>query len=112
MSDKTSTGGRLVISLALLVLTSVTAFVLILAAFIHWLTELTGSFIASSLIVGGFFAILAIVVYWLSLRSSIERIRNQFETVYEVARIVKTGYDWVNDKINLFLNVRDHMRER
>lgn len=112
MSDKKSTGGRFIASLALFVLTTVTAFVLILTAFLLWLSYLIGSFIAAALITGCFFGILALIFYLFALRSSIEEIQAKFQTVYDVAHIVKTGYDWVNDKIQLFLGVRDTMRER
>lgn len=87
-------------------ITSMAAIVLLLTAVMVWLTELTGSLITASLIAGGFFAFLSLVVYWLSIRDAIARIREQVETVYEVARIVRTGYEWVTEKILLFLNLQ------
>lgn len=60
---------------------------MLLAALVVWLSELVGSFIAAALILGGFFAVVAALIYLVSIREAVERIRARAETVYEVARI-------------------------
>lgn len=87
-------------------LTTVIAVVMLLTALVVWLTDLMGSVIASTLIIGGFFGILAVVIYQLSIRDAVAEIRAQLETVYEVTGLVKTGYEWVTDKLALFMNLR------
>lgn len=87
-------------------LTTVIAVVMLLTALVVWLTDLMGSVIASTLIIGGFSGILAVVIYQLSIRDAVAEIRAQLETVYEVTGLVKTGYEWVVDKLALFMNLR------
>ena len=84
-------------------MTASIAIFLLLTALVVWLSEVTGSFILSSLIVGGFFAVLAAVIYLLAIREGVERIRDQVETVYDVARAAKEGYEWLTDKFLLFM---------
>lgn len=88
------------------------ALVMLLTATVIWLSELTGSFIASILIVGGFFALLALLIYLLRIRDAIEEIRTEMETVYDVARTAKAGYEWVTGKIALFLQLRETLRDK
>ena len=76
-----------------------------------WLSELTGSFIASALILGGFFAVVAALIYLVSIREAVERIRARAETVYEVARIARSGYEWVTEKIALLVRLNDALRK-
>ena len=37
----------------------------------------------------------------------VERIRDQVETVYDVARAAKEGYEWLTDKFLLFMKLRE-----
>ena len=83
------------------------AMFLLRTALVVWLAEVTGSFSLSSLIVGGFFAVLAAVIYLLAIREGVERIRDQVETVYDVARAAKEGYEWLTDKFLLFMKLRE-----
>ncbi len=82
---------------------------LLLAAFI-WLSALTGSFVVSALILGVFFAVISIVVYLSAIRDAMKRIRMQAATVYEVARLVLSGYEWIVEKVSLFMRLRDILR--
>lgn len=92
--------------------TAAIALLLLLTAVVVWLSELTGSFIFSALIVGGFFAIVSTMIYLLSVREAIDEIHDEIDTVYEVARTVKTGYEWVTDKVELFLKLRESLRDK
>ncbi len=87
------------------------AILLLLAALVVWLSEITGSFIASTLILGGFFAILAALIYLLAIRESVERIRARAETVYEVARIARTGYEWIASKASILFQLHDALHK-
>ena len=55
------------------------AILLLLTALVIWLSSVTGSFIASALIAGGFFAVLALLVYLFAIRDAVEQIRRQAE---------------------------------
>lgn len=111
MDNRPPSGGRFVAALIWFVLTSAIAVLLLLTALVIWLSTLTGSFILSALIVGGFFAVISVIIYLLSIRDAVEQLRNEIQTVYEVARLAKTGYEWVTDKVRLFLSLRE-MREK
>lgn len=87
------------------------AILLLLTALVVWLSEITGSFIIATLILAGFFALLATAFYLLSIRETVEQLRARAETVYEVARIARSGYEWVSGKIALFLQLRDLLRK-
>ncbi len=91
--------------------TVIAILMLLLAAFV-WLSAWTGSFIVSALILGVFFAVLAIVIYLSAIRDALERIRIQAETIYEVARLAQSGYQWVVGKVLLFLRLRDLLHSK
>ena len=106
MDNRKTSGGSFVAALVFFVMTASIAIFLLLTALVVWLSEVTGSFILSSL-VGGFFAVLAAVIYLLAIREGVERIRDQVETVYDVARAAKEGYEWLTDKFLLFMKLRE-----
>ena len=111
MENRKPSGGRFIASLLFFGTTAAIAILLLLMALVVWLSSVTGSFIASALILGGFFAILALVVYLLAIHDAVEQIRSQAETVYEVARAAQTGYEWLAGKVSLFLKLRDELRK-
>ena len=105
--NRKTSGGSFVAALVFFVMTASIAIFLLLTALVVWLSEVTGSFIVSSLIVAGFFAVLAAVIYLLSIRDGVERIRDQVETVYDVAHAAKEGYQWISEKFLLLMKLRD-----
>ncbi|WP_295936506.1 hypothetical protein [uncultured Alistipes sp.] len=108
--NRKSSGGHFAVALIFFITAAAIAILMLLAALVVWLSQLTGSFIISTLIVGGFFGLLAIIIYMLSIREGVERIRDQLETVYDVAHTAKEGYQWITDKVMLFLGPRDRNR--
>lgn len=70
MDNRKTSGGSFVAALVFFVMTASIAIFLLLTALVVWLSEVTGSFILSSLIVGGFFAVLAAVIYLLAIREA------------------------------------------
>ena len=107
MDNRKTSGGSFVAALVFFVMTASIAIFLLLTALVEWLSVVTGSFILSSLIVGEFFAVLAAVIYLLAIREGVERIRDQVETVYDVARAAKEGYEWLTDKFLLLMQLRE-----
>ena len=111
MENKPS-GGRFIASLLFFAMTAAIAVLLLLTALVVWLSSVTGSFIVSALILGGLFALLAFVIYLLAIRDAVDHIRSQAETVYEVARAAQTGYEWLTEKVTLFLRMREEIRSK
>ena len=109
MENKPS-GGRFIAALLFIATTAGIAILLLLTALVIWLSSVTGSFIASALIAGGFFAVLALLVYLTAIRDAVEQIRRQAETVYEVAHAAQTGYEWLAGKVSLFLKLREELQ--
>lgn len=70
-----------------------------LTAVVLWLSEILGSTVLACIIVGGVFAIVAIIIYFASVRTTIERFRENLDTVYEVSRLAKSGYEWILRRI-------------
>ncbi len=99
--------GYLAASIAGFAITALLAVMLGLTAAVAWLTQLTGSLVAASLVIGGFFAVIAAVIYHLSIRDAVEQLRTQVETVYDVARAAKSGYEWVSERILYMLAPRE-----
>lgn len=110
MENKPS-GGRFIAALLFFATTAGIA-ILLLTALVIWLSSVTGSFIASALIAGGFFAVLALLVYLFAIRDAVEQIRRQAETVYEVAHAAQTGYEWLAGKVSLFLKLREELQKK
>lgn len=110
MENKPS-GGRFIAALLFFATTAGIAILLLLTALVIWLSSVTGSFIASALIAGGFFAVLALLVYLFAIRDAVEQIRRQAETVYEVAHAAQTGYEWLAGKVSLFLKLREELQK-
>lgn len=81
-------------------LTAVIAAGMLLTALLLWLAEIVGSTVLACIIVGGVFAIVAIIIYFASVRATIERFRENLDTVYEVSHLAKSGYEWIIARIH------------
>ncbi len=79
-------------SIVIFIISATAAIVLFVAALVMWLAELLESGALSAVIVGALFALIAWIVYAVSVRRSIEYINDRMETVYEVAYTVRNGY--------------------
>ena len=106
MKDSPSPTGNIVTSLIFFGVTAAIAIILFIDAFVMWLASLTGSVAVAALITGGFFAVIAAVVYLLAVRSALNYVRDRIETVYEVASRIKEGYDWLSDKFSFLSFLR------
>jgi len=100
MSDQPAPGGHLVAPLVFFGLASIIAVCLFIGAFVMWLAELIGSIAIAALITAGFFAVLALVIYLLSVRTAVAQLRDRLDTVYDVAMRVRAGYNWFADKFS------------
>lgn len=78
-------------------ITALIAVVMLLWALVIWLAQLTGSMIWATLILGGVFALIALIVYLVSVRPAVQY------NIAEMAQIVRSGYNWITDKLNSIL---------
>lgn len=81
-------------------ITAMIAVVMLLWALVIWLAQLTGSMIWATLILGGFFALVSLIIYLASVRPAVQYISDQLDNIAEMAKIVRSGYNWVSDKLN------------
>ena len=90
------------VPLILFVLTILPAMGLLLAAFTIWLSYMLDSAIWACVVVGAIFLLIAIILYLVSLRGAVRRMQDRLETIYETSRVVKLGFDWINEKFVKF----------
>ncbi|MDE7305586.1 MAG: hypothetical protein K2N04_06710 [Alistipes sp.] len=109
-NNKNASGGHFAIWLLLFCMAAVIAVVLLITALVVWLSEVLDSLIWSTLAVGGFFTAAAAGIYLLTLKGTIQQIRDRLDTVYDVARLLKQGYDWVVHKLDFFIRLRNELR--
>ena len=83
------------VALLVVALAAFVALLLFVAALVLWLAEWFGSVVEPCLIVGGFFAFLAFVVYRLALRSALREFDDHFSIVYEMMKLLHSGVDWL-----------------
>lgn len=105
-TGKSSGGGFVVVFLLFGTCIAITILML-LTALVVWLSEVTGSFIAATLILSGLFTVASAGIYLLAIREAVERIRTRAETVYEVARAARSGYEWVMRKVTIVTGLLD-----
>lgn len=82
-------------ALIIVVLAGLAAALLFVAALVLWLAKLMGSVIYPCLIVGLFFALLALLLYKLSLRDVIRELHERIDLIYDVTKSVRDGVEWV-----------------
>jgi hypothetical protein len=81
-------------TLIIVVLAALAAALLLVVALVVWLAELMGSAIYPCLILGIFMAILAAIVYRVSLRHIVREIDERLSVIYEVTKILREGIEW------------------
>ncbi len=107
--SKRTRSSHLVLAMLFFALMTTITVLLLVTALAVWLTELIGSLKLAALIVGAICAIGALVIYLAAIRKPLDNIRDQAETIYEVAQTVKRGYEWVTRKVELLLRLRDEL---
>ncbi len=76
------------------------AVVLLLTSLTLWIGELTGSVIWGTLIVGGFFTLLALILYLSSVQESLRYVREQLAGITHAVQIIRNAYSWVSGKLS------------
>ena len=62
------------------------------SALVVWVADVVGSLLFATIIVGVIYLVVAIVVYFMSLHTTIERISRRLDTVYEVSATIEAAY--------------------
>lgn len=101
MEHEIHKSGGFFVSMVCFVLIAVTGGLLLISALVVWLAAVLGSLIGSMLIVSGICLLTALLIYLIALREPFRRIEEQIDTVYEVARAARSGYDWIMCKFRL-----------
>ena len=87
------------VALIIVALAAPAAAILFVVALVIWLAELMGSLIAPCLLVGLFLALLATIIYKVSLRDAMREVDERLSVVYEVTNLLREGIAW---GVNLF----------
>ncbi len=81
-------------ALIIVALAAPVAALLFVVGVVVWLAELMGSIIYPCFLVGLFFALLALVVYKVSLRDAMRDIDERLSVIYEVTKLLREGIEW------------------
>ena len=81
-------------ALIIVALAAPAAALLFIVALVVWMAELLGSFILPAIIVATFLALLALVVYKISLRDTMRELHSRIGVIYEVTKMVREGVEW------------------
>lgn len=84
----------LITALIIVVLAGLAAALLLLVALVVWLAEQFGSIVAPCLVLGVSMALLAIVVYKVSLRDAIREVNERMGVIYDVTKAVREVVMW------------------
>lgn len=82
------------IPLAITVVAALTSVLLFISALVSWLAEVFGSLKEPCLLVGTFMAVIAFVVYRVSLKSYFRQISEELSVIYSVSRVIRGWLDW------------------
>lgn len=82
------------VPLAITVVSALLAALLFVSALVSWLAEIFGSIKVPCLLVGSAMAIMALVVYKVSLESYFKQIGDELRVIYSVSRVVRSWIDW------------------
>ena len=104
MDELKTESRRIAASILFFAITATAAIVLFITAAVAWLAGIIGSTAAAAAGTGGFFALLALIVYSVGVRQSIEYLHRRIETVYEVAETIRKGYRYASNVVNSFLS--------
>ncbi len=102
--NKSAGSGNFFLALLLFCVTAMIAVVLLIVV-----SEWLGSFTWAALLVGGVFVLAAAGIYFFAIKDPVRQIRARIETVYDVARLLKQGYDWVAAKLEFFVRLKHEL---
>ena len=81
-------------ALIIVALAAPAAALLLIVALVVWLAELMGSVIYPCLILGLFFALLATIIYKVSLRDAMREVGERLSVIYDVTKLLREAVEW------------------
>lgn len=66
----------------------------------QWLESL----IAALAILGGVFAVIALALYWGSVRPTLRQLRSEIELISKIAHLIHCSYNWLSTKLSTLIN--------
>lgn len=92
MSNLNPSPRKVFTPIILFITTAIIAFVLLVVALVIWIAEIIKSGSIATLMVGGLFLIVALLIYITAARKSMEYLRDRLDTIYDVAHAAQQGY--------------------
>lgn len=108
-SDRSAGSGSFLLALLLFCVAAPIAVMLLIAALLLGISQWLGSLVWSTLLLGGLFLLVAAALWLLAIREPVRQIKARIDTVYDVARLFKQGYDWVAAKVDFFVRLRNEL---
>lgn len=81
-------------ALIIVALAAPAAALLLVVALVVWLSEIMGSIIYPCLILGLFFALLATIIYKVSLRDAMREMNERLSVIYDVTKLLSEVVGW------------------
>ncbi len=81
-------------ALIIVALAAPAAALLLVVALVVWLSEIMGSIIYPCLILGFFFALLATIIYKVSLRDAMREMNERLSVIYDVTKLLSEVVGW------------------
>ena len=81
-------------ALIIVALAAPAAALLLVVALVVWLSEIMGSIIYPCLILGLFFALLATIIYKVSLRNAMREMNERLSVIYDVTKLLSEVVGW------------------
>ena len=81
-------------ALIIVALAAPAAALLLVVALVVWLSEIMGSTIYPCLILGLFFALLATIIYKVSLRDAMREMNERLSVIYDVTKLLSEVVGW------------------
>lgn len=108
-SGRSAGSGSFLLALLLFCVAAMLAVVLLIAALVIGVSQWLGSFVWSTLLLGGLFLLVAVTLWLLAIRGPIRQVKARIDTVYDVARLLKRGYDWIAAKVDFFVRLKNEL---
>lgn len=64
------------------------------------LAEWLGSLVAALALLGGLFAFVALLLYWCSVRPSLQQLHNDIQLISTAAQYIRSGWSWVSTQLS------------
>ena len=81
-------------ALIIVALAAPAAALLVVVALVVWLAELMGSVIYPCLLLGVLFALLAYIIYKVSLREALREMEQRLQVISDAIALLRTGVEW------------------